>query len=267
MLQENHTQELSYEFYQQRQFAEIQQDRLLHRAEKIHFGNKFRYQDGSWKMISYPGYAVLSMVNNNPNNDDLTSQLTNLQQEIIGKTHLSHKLYPLPAESFHQTIANTLSDDRYYNHIIKNGLEEKYPQFIKEAIDDINAADDEAPISMRLIGLSLFGSALGILGVFENKADFQRIVYFRNQFYHNPQLNKIGVQRTRPFIGHITLLYFGEDITSDDGKNIATLCAELNEKIKNQDLYFNIHHTQLYQYDDLAHFNIKPNFPSYSFVK
>lgn len=258
--------ELDYQDYQQRQFAEIEQDRLLQRAEKIHFGNKFRYHNGGWEMISYPGYAVLSMVNDNPGNENLVSQLIDLQDKIINQTQLSTKTYPLPAASFHQTIANTLSDDRYYNHIIKAGLADQYPEIINKAIENITSPTEKESIVMRLIGLSLFGSALGILGVFKKEADFQRIISFRNQFYNNQQLNTIGVKRTRPFIGHITLLYFGEDITSEDGRNIAMTCNELNENIKNQDLNFNIHHTQLYQYDNLAHFNSKPDFPSYSFV-
>jgi hypothetical protein len=267
MASNKHTEELQYEDYQLRQYAEIEPNKLFQRAEKIHFGNKFRYQNGEWEMIPYLGYALLSMVNDNPGNENLAAQLADIQNEIIKQTQLSHKLFPLPVASFHQTIANTLSDDRYYNHIIKAGLETKYPEIISHAISKITPIESANPISMRLIGLSLFGSALGILGVFEKEADFQRILHFRNQFYNNEDLNAIGVIRTRPFIGHITLLYFSEDISTEDGKVIANTCMEINKQIKFNDLYFKIHHTQLRQYEHLAHYNYQPIFPTYSFVK
>jgi hypothetical protein len=120
---------------------------------------------------------------------------------LIETTGLSHKLYPLPADSFHQTIANTLSAERFVEHIVDTGLSSTYPQIITEAMAQIAPVSVLEPIAMRLIGLSVFGSAIGMLGVFENEKNYQRILAFRRQLYDNPALQAIGIRAPVHLLG------------------------------------------------------------------
>jgi hypothetical protein len=259
--------ELSYAVYQDRQLAEIQAEQLIKRSKGIHYGGKFRLEQNQWQPEAYSGYAVLSMLEDQSGNHTLCDQLCRWQNTLIEATGLFHKLYPLPSKSFHQTIANTLSAERYVEHIVDAGLRSAYPQLIAEAMAQIDPASVAEPIAMRLIGLSLFGSAIGMLGVFEKEQDYQRILAFRRQLYHNPALQAIGIQRTRPFIGHITLLYFGADILTSDGEKIAKACSTINDQIKGEAWYFYVNQTQLMQYPHLAQFDRELDYPTYSFVR
>lgn len=259
--------ELTYEQYQERQYAETQLPQLLEQGMQLHFGNKFMVVKGEWQPIPYPGYALVSLPDDHSGNNALINQLVEIQQDLIKATRLGNKLFPLPAESLHQTVANTLSGDRYIHHIVKTGLLESYPHLIRKATERITASERKTPIVMKLIGLSIFGSALGILGVFDNRSDFQSIVHFRDQFYNQPVLNKIGVRRTRPFIGHITLLYFGHDIQVGDGHTLAFACAAINRNIQANPILFFLEQTQLRQYMHLGHFEYQPHFPEFSFVR
>ena len=260
------TEELTYAVYQERQLAETQIAQLLHRSGNIHYGHKFEFHQGQWQAESYPGYAILAMLDQHPGHAALIEKLQDWQEAIIASTALAHKLYPLPPASFHQTIANLLSAEKYFQHIVEAGLVEAFPTIVAKAMAEISPATEQEPIAMRLLGLSLFGSALGVLGVFEKEQDFQRILDFRQQFYHHPDLQAIGIRRTRPFIGHITLLYFGADIQAVDGEKIAHVCAKINAQLQANPLYFNIQHAHLMRYPHLAEFNHWPHFPNHSFL-
>jgi len=263
----SHVAELEYSAYQERQYQEITRAALHQRTKSMHYGKKFQFQAGKWNALPYKGYAVVSMLASNPGNESLVPFLTTLQDRLIAQTGMREKLYALPPESFHQTLANTLSHDRFRFHVEDKGLAEQYPEIIREAIMTIPSAPYDAPIRMQLVGLGIFGSALGILGVFNQESDYHRVLHFRQALYQNPRLNQLDVKRTRPFVGHLTLVYFGEHILPEEGKKLAEACAAINAEIARESWVFQIHQTQLRYYEDLSHFQGNSTFPTYSFCK
>lgn len=260
------TGEFAYGDYQARQFRETQQEGLEERILNIHYGEKFRFRNQHWELLPYKGYAVLSMLSNNPGNEGLSEKLRLIQEYIISTSGLEKKLYPLPEESFHQTIANTLSGIRFSQNIGDKGLEPVYPEIIKKAFQKILPSPYFTPIKMKLIGVGIFGTAMGILGIFEAEKDFERILNFRSQFYEDTDLNTYNIKRTRPFVGHLTLLYFNEDIRQEDGPQLMKSCIAINQEIQRENLVFNISNAQLLQYEHLSQFHFHHNFPTYSFT-
>ncbi len=257
--------ELEYLDYQERQYAEVLPEALKLSANKIKFGHKFQFVNNGWLPLPYKGYAVVSMVTENPENELLKQGLLHIQDQILQQTGLISKLYPLPADSFHQTIANTLSNERFYKNVGDAGLEDQYPALIEEAFQQISLKKTAIPLPMKLIGLSIFNSAMGILGVFEDKYDYEKILSFREQFYNYHPLNQLDVKRTRPFIGHITLFYFERGFSQTDKEQLASVCNTINEHIKASDLTFLISNTQLRTYENLGAFHHRPSFPTFSF--
>lgn len=259
--------ELNFETYHARQRHEVTPQGLRARATNIRATDKFRSHHGIWEKLPYPGYAVVSMLNDSSENESLTGELENLQKLLAAKLNDANKYYLLPADSFHQTIANTLSGERFKKHVIARGIENQFPGIIAQAFEKIQLNRSEGPVEMKLAGVGIFGSALGILGTFSRKEDFETIIRFREQFYSNPDLNRIDIRRTRPFIGHVTLMYVDGDFNEEEKFQLGEICAYVNKTLESRSLIFKITKAELRSYQDLSAFERQPHYPVYSFLK
>jgi hypothetical protein len=106
---------------------------------------------------------------------------------------------------------------------------------------------------------------LGVLGAFENEADYRRILHFRSGFYSDPGLAALDVRMTRPFIGHITLAYIETDLTGEQRQQLAAAVHALNGQLKEAEPVFHFSSTALRRYEDLSAFRWKDGFPRYHF--
>lgn len=233
----------------------------------------YRCDGNGWEPLPYPGFAVLSMVEENPGNEGLADLLGVVATGLTERCPWEGSIYLLPADSYHQTVANTLSEKRFLDHILHEGLEGEYPGMVGKAFSRIEptahakgaAGGAGRPLAMRMIGLSIFGTALGVLGVFDNAADYQRILHFRSGFYSDPGLAALDVRMTRPFIGHITLAYIEADLTGEQRQQLAAAVHALNGQLKEVEPVFHISSTGLRRYEDLSAFRWKEGFPRYHF--
>jgi 2'-5' RNA ligase len=172
----------------------------------------------------------------------------------------------LPAASFHQTVANTLSAERFKQNILRAGIEQSYPAIVKNAFNNTWVNKQPNPICMKLVGLSVFGTAISVLGTFENKADYNRIINFRAGFYEDEQLAGLDVKMTRPFIGHITLAYAEQKLNKNQRDHLANTINDINEQVFSKKHYFVISNTGLRRYEHLAEFQNAGNYPVYQFT-
>lgn len=266
MVNETPIRDLNYRNYQQRQLHEVEPEQIITASGKVMPAEKFGYNGQTWVPNEYKGYAVVSMLNTNPGNEELILFLTSLQQEMKYNLQPLNGFYMLPPESFHQTVANTLSADRYKNNILHAGLDGAYPGMVKNAFSLLPKPQRHAPIRMRLVGLSVFGTAIGMLGTFDYETDYNRITNFRDGFYDDVQLENLGIRMTRLFIGHITLAYIEQKLNKNQKEHLATTINELNESIRQNKHYFLISNTGLRKYDHLAEFQNQDNYPVYHFI-
>jgi len=256
--------DLSFDEYNKRQLSEISAERNWERAHNTKPAGNFFYDGHNWLPQEYQGFAVVSMLNENEENESLVARLTEIQTELQYNLSPRFGFYQLPPESFHQTIANTLSTDRFKKNISDAGLEDEYPSMVANAFENIPGSDSVVPIRMRMAGLSIFGTAIGILGVFENKDDYNRIISFRSDFYNDEQLAQLDVKMTRPFIGHITLIYIEQNLTKNQKDHLADVVNELNETLAEEENYFYISVTGLRKYHHLAEFIKQDSYPVHS---
>ncbi|SEI79397.1 hypothetical protein SAMN05192553_101313 [Cyclobacterium xiamenense] len=259
-------QDLSFSEHNDHQVCEVKPLTLCEKGDHFQFGKKFRLVNGKWETLPYRGFAFVCMVKDNSGNDSLLDELRSYQQQLLTGA-LRDQIYPLPPDSFHQTIANLLSGSRFATHIETPGLTTDYPRMVEQALREIVPFSHPKPLVMQMIGLGIFGSAFGVLGIIPNETDYNKIVYFRNKLYQAPQMNRMGIQWTRPFIGHITLGYFGEDIVKSDvrQKQLIERCISLNQTIKKEGHKFTLHTAQLRRYEDLSRFEHPSNYPEWIF--
>jgi hypothetical protein len=259
------TKDLSFDEYTRRQYRELTPDKLLERALSVRPSGNYRYNGAGWEPQSYPGFAVVSMVDENPGNESVVTVLRAMAAGLMERCPWEGSIYLLPADSYHQTVANTLSEKRFLDHIVDAGLEGEYPGMVEKAFSRIAPTAQAQPLAMKMIGLSIFGTALGVLGVFENVADYQRILHFRSGFYSDPGLAALDVRMTRPFIGHITLAYIEADLTGEQRQQLAASVHALNGQLKEVEPVFHLSSTGLRRYEDLSAFRWKEGFPRYHF--
>jgi hypothetical protein len=258
--------DLAYEVYQARQHSEVRADTLADRVGEIRPGGKFRLRKAGWQPCPYPGVAVVSMLDEAPENADATRALRKLQCELHAGVAAPEKLCPLPVPSFHQTMANTFSDRRYAQFVAGAGLHEAFPRMLAEAMASVPGAVAPEPIRMHLIGLSVFRTAIGLLGEFPDPGDYERIIAFRESVYDNPALSRMGLRRTRPFIGHVTLAYFEARLSEAEKARLVRAASDINRGIAQQPVTVTFTGTSARWYDDLSAFQAPQHYPSFTFV-
>ena len=254
--------DFSFEDYIQRQLSEISPERVVEKALQAKAAGKFIWNDADWIPNDYKGYAIITQLDDLSINLPLIERLKALQASLAEKLQPNHAFYQLSVESFHQTVANTLSADRFEKNIAVAGLEDQYPQIIEQAFNAIHLPDYSEPVKMKMVGLSIFGTAIGLLGIFENKTDYERITNFRKDFYLNDSLAQLDVKMTRPFIGHITLTYIEHPLSEEEKHQLANTILALNEQLTKEENYFYLSNTTLRQYDNLGTFYTQNNYPS-----
>lgn len=257
------TGDMSFEDYNRRQLYEISPQRNIERALNTKPAGNFIHNGSEWLPQEYEGFAVVSMLSEHAENEFLEARLIAIQQELQYNLSPRNGFYMLPPESFHQTVANTLSADRFKNNILNAGLEDAYPSLVAKAFANIPATDNTQPIRMKMEGISIFGTAIGILGIFENEDDYNRIINFRSAFYSDCQLAQLDVRMTRPFIGHITLAYIEQPLNKNQKDHLAEVINDLNNSLAEEENYFSISTTGLRRYHHLAEFIEQDNYSVY----
>jgi hypothetical protein len=258
--------ELAFHTYNQRQNQEVSAERIMETATKASPAGNFSFNGRNWVPNEYMGYAVVSMLNDNPGNEELSKLLVEIQASLADNLQPVNGFYMLPKESFHQTVANTLSDKRFKANILNAGIEPVYPDMVRDAFDKIPVARLQTPVKMRAAGLSVFGTAIGMLFTFDNETDYNRILRFRAGLYDDEKLAGLDIKMTRPFIGHITLAYAEQKLNKNQKEHLATIVNEINEQVRAKKNYFLISNTGLRRYDHLAEFCNADNYPVYNFT-
>jgi hypothetical protein len=254
--------DLPYKDYIDRQFRELEEDRLQERALAVRPSGNYKRNGTGWVPQSYPGFAVVSMVDENSGNNGLSSLLKAVQADLLDQCPWEEALYLLPPTSFHQTVANTLSEERFLHYIVRPGLEPVYPDLVARVFSNMPSSSSRI-LPMRLIGLSIFGTALGLLGVFDDEAAYRRVVGFRSSFYADPDLQALDVRMTRPFIGHITLAYIEKELSDSQRKTLADTVYDINRQFEKVMPVFNLSLTGLRRYHHLSAFLREEDYPRY----
>lgn len=255
--------ELSFAAYQERQLHEISPAGVAARAAKLRPAEQFRYENGSWAPHPYIGHAVVTMVASTPANAPLVSALTSIQKGLLERLASPRTFCPLPTASFHQTIANTLSADKHQRLVVDRGLAAEYPAIVTSTFSDIPALAAPESLTMRMVGLSIFGTALGLLGIFDREEGFHRVLHFRDHFYGDARLADLGIRRTRPFIGHITLAYIERELDDATRARLVDLVISINRELSLHNLHFHLPAAELRGYRHLAEFTPFPGLPQF----
>jgi len=259
------TTDFTYDDYQARQHFSISSDTIQKQSKILTCADNFVFEEDEWTINPYRGFAVVTVVNNNSGNRYLKKSLALIKDYFNEQLNKHETYFMLPSDSYHQTIANTLSEKRYVDNLEKKGYVSIFPEMTGKVFSRIHLEKRNKPVTMNMIGLNIFGTCIALLGVFKDVADYHTIRSFREQFYNDPDLKDLDVKWTRPFVGHITLAYLGREISGKERIALAKTINDINSTIDFSEAVFHIDNAELRSYTDLSCFQSKPEYPHFKF--
>lgn len=258
--------ELSPADHTRRQLERVAPDAVREALARVLPSGHFHHDDRRWHVAPYPGYAYVSMLLVAPENEGTIETLAAHRLALGAFATARPLLFPLPVASFHQTLANTLSAERLAVGLAATGAtEDEFRAALAAPLDESPRSGTMAPVRMRLVGLSVFGASLGALGVFDEPADFERVLHFRDRVYGHPRLQALGVRRTRPFVGHVTLAYFDRTPSPAEAAELAALIDRLNRTYTAKPIAVTFARAEVRHFRDLATFESVPGLSGAAF--
>lgn len=254
----NQVVDFDFNVHNKRQQYEITQATIYQRVRALKCSKHFSYIDNAWAINDYVGYAFVCMLKD----QRIINYLIDVQNLCLKALKEEGVMFALPPESFHQTIANLLSNQNFHESIVQQGLEESYPEILQHAINELpNTNPSEESVEMSLIGLTAFGSCIAVLGTIEEKTQYQKVMGFREGIYTNPSLNQLNIARTRPFVGHITLFYVAKPLTGFQKNCLCSIINDCNTQLQQQQFKVKLNEVQLRAYKNLTQFLYQQHFP------
>lgn len=246
--------DLSYEAHEERQRDQCSREAIEKGVATLRTGKCAAWDGAAWQLHPYPGYAFQAMASSDERNTETVDRLVRIRDGLLRVVPEPGKLFPLSAASFHQTVINTFSADRLQKFVAKPGLLSAFPSMLASSLDTGSHSGKVETAEMRLSGVAPFGTAIGILGVFPEPDHYQRILAIRERAYGHELLREIGLQRTRPFIAHVTLAYVADDLDTGERSALASVISECNKGLADQPLPFHMPEATLHSYETLAEY-------------
>src|SRR5215831_11807600 len=88
--------DLPFVEYNKAQLFELTPERVFERTLAIRPAGHFLFSNNSWSPLKYEGAAIVTMLDENPANKDLSDRLTKIQSELINVLEPSSAYYYLP---------------------------------------------------------------------------------------------------------------------------------------------------------------------------
>ncbi|MCF4967024.1 DUF1868 domain-containing protein [Nostoc sp. CMAA1605] len=238
-------------------------------VQNIQESYKFQPSEGTRVAVPFPGYTLITPpAAEDGENSDFYSTLQGYQQEILQLPSNQNLIVPLPAESFHLTLADLIWDSAYRHACEKNPefesqlqacIAETFQQY-QELLTQVSQA-----IAWQVLGIVMMPRAIGVCLVPKDESCYEQIVMFRRTIYQNPKLIALGIEQHYHFTAHVTLGYFG-DISPDlDRIKLADELTELNKKWMFNLPQISVRRLELRKFDDMTRYYRESHWPSLEF--
>ncbi len=214
------------------------------------------------KALPFPGYSVITPPNCEDNlNSNFYSQVENLQQEL-NQFIDSGLIIPLPAPSFHFTIADLIWDSSYQQAVAENpNFSEQLRDQIKNSFSQYrNIKGQFSSIEWQLYGIAIRPRAIIFCLAPKDQESYQAIMKLRSCIYQNPGLMALGIEQQYDFTGHITLGYFGDIPENLNHDILSGTIAKINDLLLEDSLpVLKINRIELRQFDDMLTYHRQPD--------
>jgi hypothetical protein len=226
-----------------------------------------RSETGEIQPSAFPGYTVISPPwSDDTNNAGFYEHLESYQQQVLEQL-APELVIPVPAKSFHFTLADLIWASAYRDAIENPNFEQQLYDCVTESFQKSQPiVQAEKPIYWQVIGLFLRTRDIGVCLVPKDEDSYNRVVEMRRMIYQNSNLIALGIEQQYNFTAHITLGYFGEVAATIDREQLAQQLIQLNEwwlETGAQDIW--VHRAELRKFDDMTRYYREPHWPTVQF--
>ena len=225
-----------------------------------------KFVDG--KATFFPGYSIITPPSkDDPDNQKFYSQIQFLQQNIIQQLEPGFVI-PVPAESFHVTLADLIWDDSYQQAVKEN------PQFETQLQEQISQSfqqykstiDYQNPIQWQLLGLTVRPRAIMACLVPKDQVSYQAIVDLRRCIYQNGGLMALGIEQQYDFTAHITLGYFDRLTPTLNRSEVCVIISQISDRLLDgEPTILTINRGELRKFDNMINYYRQPDWTAISF--
>lgn len=237
-------------------------------VKNIQESYKFKPQNGERIPADFPGYTLITPpAKEDTKNDDFYNQMETYQRSLL-KSIPSDLIVPLPAATFHVTIADLIWDNAFIHATEKN------PQFEKELNSCLSDLFDQykqlraninKPISWQMLGLIVMPRALAVCLIPKDEHCYDEIIQLRRLIYQNRTLMGLGIEQNYHFTAHVTLGYFGKIPADLDKKKLSNSLSDLNQEWLLNFPEISIHRAELRKFDNMTKYYRQPEWANLDF--
>ena len=224
--------------------------------------------EGVRQAAPFPGYTIITPPwEDDLNNSAFYQQLQDYQQQLLQLSIPHNPIVPLPAKSFHFTLADLIWESNFldacqqipdYDHKLQSCFRDIFQQYQQSIIS-------EQSIRWQMLGLMVMPRAIAVCLIPQDESSYQQIISLRRIIYQNPQLMALGIEQQYYFTAHVTLGYFGEISADLDRDRFSSMLSQLNEKWILDFPEITVKHAELRKFDNMTQYYRQPDWPSLDF--
>ena len=161
---------------------------------------------------------------------------------------------PVPPNTYHMTVADLLSDNRYSTASGNKPMMDAFFQTVKEIIARHRCRTFDA----QIVGIGAFPGVVVAFVDFTSEEDYSWIVRLRDAIFADPTVKNEGVERRFPFVGHLTLGYVESLVTNGfnaDMNETRRAVNEMRQATPPVPMSFTIAGAALYSFPDMSRYD------------
>ena len=219
-----------------------------------------KFVDG--KAVAFPGYSVITpLAAEDEHNDDFYAQIEKIQQQMLQQLGKNFFI-PLPAASFHFTLADLIWEESYRLAVKANSefdrqLQEQIVASFQQYQESIS---EQKPITWQLWGIITRPRAIMACLVPKNQESYDSVVKLRRSLYQNSGLIGLGIEQQYDLTAHVTLGYFGDIPPTLNRDRLCIILSQINDRLVERDLpVLTVEEAQLRKFEDMIQYNRQPD--------
>lgn len=256
----------NYPIYLNRITRMTHPDSYLSGLQHIQTSPKFQLDpNGVRKAVPFPGCSVITPPGaEDPKNQGLYASLERCQADLLNQLP-KDLIVPVPASSFHMTLADLLWNGAYKQASETPNFDDKVQEAIAQSFQQAAPVTTGEPLDWQVIGLMLAPRALGVVLAPKTEDSYNRLLQFRRSIYQNPSLLSLGIEQQYHLTAHITLGYFGEIPPNLDRESLSVQLSEFNDRWLDNTEEILVEQAQLCKFDDMTRYYRHSDSPVFVF--
>ena len=219
------------------------------------------------KAVSFPGYSIITpLAEEDSYNQKFYQQVETIQQQLSQQLE-SNFFIPLPAASFHFTLADLIWDESYRQAVAANGdFDRSLQEKIAAIFQEYQSSTENQALNWQLWGVMARPRAIMACLVPKDRQSYESVIQLRRSLYQNSGLIGLGIEQQYDITAHITLGYFDRIPPSLNRDRLCVALSQINDRLLESELpVFTVKEAQLRKFENMLDYHRQPDWATVEF--